>query len=119
MVDRLSILRAPLNRATMDSSPGGVQITPSELKDLKKLAVGGTIPLVDINRLTEEVAGMEDGPVKSEQAAALAELQPLAARAAQAQSDGIMTSLEVLDTINPFAWVRWGFGGTKPGCGLW
>ncbi len=112
------MLRSALNQAVAPGSDQGTKISGSELDKMKKTAAGGTLPLVDINALRTEAMG-EGGAAGAEKLRALDELAQVAGKTAQAQSKATMGVLETIDTLNPFAWVRWGLGGSKPGMGSW
>jgi len=117
MSDLVSQIRTKLNQSTAADSPGGSKITADELQEMKKIAAkGGTVGLVDVNnQLSSEIANEPDGPEKTAKLDALQQIRQVASASATAQSDGIIGALATIDKLNPFAYIRWGLGGPKPG----
>ncbi|MBI5511033.1 MAG: hypothetical protein HY903_19905 [Deltaproteobacteria bacterium] len=107
---------SPVTTALNERISGGIDA--KELQDLKDMAAGGVIPFVDIDLTLKGLDGQNLSPeVHAEVKAALEQMLPIAQRAAGAQSDAIAKTLGIIDTVNPFAYVRALFGGERVGIG--
>ena len=93
-------------------------IPASYAEDLVKLASNGVFSYADFSATCSE-ASSQEFVGKQDVVRVLEQIRPAFVDTAVRHGQASWGVLQSIDLVNPFAWVRWGLGGTKPGCGAW